>query len=811
MNRMPDYLRDSLFPDGAELIAAAHDIGKVSPTFQKKIYKSLNPLDESVLDSLNMVNDDQEKIWGGHSGVSQSTVSALHVGKYIPEIIGRHHGFSPPGYTQTATCELFGGTEWNEKRKALLEQMKDALCCDFPVVQNNIQATILSGLTTVSDWIGSGSLFDTKDGDGPEKISLALDNAGYMQPQVIRGLSFQDVFGFSPKDSQVKLIDVVDRHGVYVLEAPMGMGKTEAALYAAYRLLEMNKAAGIYFALPTQLTSDKIHERVNHFLQRILSDDSPNKKALLVHGDAWLKQFEMGEEGNPGQSWFSHGKRGILAPFAVGTIDQALMAVMNVKHGFVRAFGLAGKVVILDEVHSYDSFTGTLLDKLVDDLRQLHCTVIILSATLTQERRLQLTGIRSTSVAYPLITAHPFGEQPLEVEVEPIPDVSVMISIHREDTFAIQSALERAKAGQQVLWIENTVDKAQERYKQMAAITHGTSVECGLLHSQFTKMDRAINENNWVTLFGKQGAAKRGDRGRILVGTQVLEQSLDIDADFLVTRIAPTDMLLQRMGRLWRHEENIRPAGARREALILAPDLTSAIQSPSTAFGLSAMIYAPYVLCRTLSVWQDIKNVNIPGQIRELIEATYVTQQETGKMARHLNKLKDRREKLEELALSAVSKANQTISDENVATRYSDINYIDVLLLRSYKYDEEKNGSFVTLLNDENIFIPKNGRTIGKEKQREITAKMMQYTLKMPNYIAPLTYCNKVDWLKDYFYLGICNHTDKEKSTLLSPLLRVALVDDDGWIRGLNGKSANPNYALRYDSLMGYEHHKLAC
>jgi CRISPR-associated endonuclease/helicase Cas3 len=139
----------------------------------------------------------------------------------------------------------------------------------------------------------------------------------------------------------------------------MGLGKTEAALYAAYQLLAKQKATGIYFALPTQLTSNKIHERVNAFLAKILHTTNSNQNALLLHSNAWLKR-ELAVEGNPNGSWFEESKRGILAPFAVGTIDQALMAVMNIKHGFVRAFGLAGKVVILDEVHSYDTYTGTL-------------------------------------------------------------------------------------------------------------------------------------------------------------------------------------------------------------------------------------------------------------------------------------------------------------------------------------------------------------------------------------------------------------------------------------------------------------------
>ena len=665
MMRMPDWLRTELFPDGAELIAAAHDIGKVSPTFQMKIHSALSQQDVLLLASLKAYNAETEKLWGGHGGVSQAAAEARNAGKYIPEILGQHHGFSPPLGSRQATDEAFGGTPWQVQRIELLVQLKQALNVDFPIVKDALQARVLAGLTTVSDWIGSGSLFEDPDGDWRPKIGQALDSAGFIQPQLKSGLSFFEVFSFAPKAAQIKLIEAANQPGVYVLEAPMGLGKTEAALYAAYRLMQKKQATGIYFALPTQLTSDKIHERVNAFLKRILEDGSPHKQALLVHGNAWLKQFEMGEEGNPGGAWFTQGKRGILAPFAVGTVDQALMAVMNVKHGFVRTFGLAGKVVILDEVHSYDSFTGTILDALVKALRQLSCTVIILSATLTQERRAKLLGMASQKTVgplspYPLITAQPNDRDPTdsnatEIAVEKISDISVAIA-HYPETDAIEEVLRRAEEGQQVLWIENTVKEAQDLYQKLAARTSGMEVKCGLLHSRFTRADRAANEEAWVTCFGKGGAEARAERGRILVGTQVLEQSLDIDADFLVTRIAPTDMLLQRLGRLWRHAETSRPKSARREAWILSPDLTAAIASPESVFGATAKIYAPYVLCRSLAVWQDINQVRLPGQIRKLIEATYAAQDESEHMARHLHQVEVMRTRLERLALHGLSK-----------------------------------------------------------------------------------------------------------------------------------------------------------
>lgn len=807
MQRMPDWLRTDLFPDGSELIAAAHDIGKVSPTFQKKIHSALSQKNEEVLIALKVFNAEMEKNWGGHAGVSQSTLETQNAGDYVPKIVGQHHGFSPfLGHYQSHGV-AFGGQPWHDQRLALLAQLKQSLGTDFPIVKNALQAQALAGLTTVSDWIGSGPLFEDPKGDWRPKIQRALDAAGFVSPQIKKGLSFGDIFfdkinnrRFTPNATQSTLIEAVCQPGVYVLEAPMGSGKTEAALYAAYQLLDKRLTTGIYFALPTQITSDKIHERVNAFLDSILDAGSAHKESLLVHGNAWLKRWEMGEEGNPGGSWFAHSKRGILAPFAVGTIDQALMAVMNVKHGFVRTFGLAGKVVILDEVHSYDSFTGTLLDALVKALRELHCTVIILSATLTQERRTILLGASSMSLDYPLISAYPKAGSVQEYPINATVDDYVNIT-HTKDDQAFEEVLRRAEEGQHALWIENTVDEAQALYRRLAARSQGQPWECGLLHSRFTKTDRAAQEDLWVTLFGKGGAQTRANRGRILVGTQVLEQSLDIDADFLVTRMAPTDMLLQRLGRLWRHKETDRPPSARRDMWLLSPDLVDAIEDPQEAFGPTAKVYDHYVLCRSLEVLQDVKNIRIPGEIRSLIEATYSPREEKDAMQRYFSQLREKRSTLQSLALVGLSRAGTTQSEEAAGTRYSSLEATEVLLIRSCR--EESGGTWVTLLNDERLFVPRNGRSLARAEWGHISAILAQNVVKVASYLAPEKVGRtQISWLADYFYLGRPEYDEEA-------LLRVALVHETGSVRSLYGDAPNSHYHLRYDHRMGYQVQKL--
>ncbi len=791
--RMPQWLCDDLFPKGSELIAACHDLGKVSPTFQEKIYRGTQGYQKNSKPELKNANPDIEKLWGGHAGVSQATAKHLKLGKYIPKIFGQHHGYSPM-LSNLATDAVFGGESWQQQREVLVNELKKCLETEFPEVKSDTQARVLAGLTTVADWIGSSSRFDNPTEDWRPFIKQALDEAGFVKPQLHPDLNFKQVFGFEPREIQQTLIENSTQAGVYVLEAPMGIGKTEAALYAAYKVMTNEQATGIYFALPTQLTSDKIHERVNDFLESVLMPNSLHREALLVHGNAWLKRT-MAVEGNPDGSWFQGSKRGILAPFAVGTIDQALMAVMSVKHGFVRTFGLAGKVVILDEVHSYDAYTGTLLDELVKELRKLHCTVIILTATLTTERRQKLTNQQPKEQHYPLISVSPNEGELQELAVDLSENNRVSIHCCKQQELAIDEALKRAEEGQQVLWIENTVAEAQAIYKQLSA--SDIKVECGLLHSRFLKCDRVNNEAKWVELYGKNNPMARKQKGRILVGTQVLEQSLDIDADFLVSRFCPTDMLLQRIGRLWRHDESYRPDNAQREVWLLAPELHAAIKDAKIAFGKTAKVYSPYVLCRSLAEWHHRESIQLPKDIRPLIEATYQAQEETGIMLGYQQELEKKREMLQSLALVGLSKGGQTLP-EDVSTRYSEQDSVQVLLIKAYRHHPDKQATEITLLNDKTHILPKNLKFYKKPEWRELAALLVQNTVQVADYLAPEKLAIKeLEWLKNYFYLGNPEFGES--------LLRVAIVNEADEIKHLMGGKALESYQLSYESSYGYQ------
>jgi len=789
------------------LLAACHDIGKVSPTFYLKIRKNcveggLPPLASSDFDDLD------ESKWGGHAGVSQLAALAMGVPVEVAEVLGVHHGFRPPIGGRAADGEVFGGKTWQAERESLVFALKDALQADWPQSVNSAQARMLAGLTSVADWIGSGPHFENPAEDWQPRINQALDEAGFVPPRIVAGLSFDDLFGFPARGIQQSLAEQIRGPGVYVLEAPMGLGKTEAALYAAYRLLAAGEASGIYFALPTQLTSNKLYDRFTPFLKTILHPDCRHRYGLLLHGLAWLQQTQMGEEGQPGGDWFHHAKRGLLAPFAVGTVDQALMAVMNVKHGFVRAFGLAGKVVILDEVHSYDLYTGTILQQLVSQLREWGCTVIILSATLTQARREQLLQAKVQCQDYPLISAMPANATvTTELGASPPPTRQYLVKQLADTSAALDEALLRAEQGQQVLWVENTVGEAQDIYQALAARAEGLGIACGLLHSRFTHSHRQLNEKRWVDLFGKDGWQQRQQQGRILVGTQVLEQSLDIDADFLVSRFAPTDLLLQRLGRLWRHAETPRTVEAKPEAWVLIPDLASAIADPYTAFGLTAAVYSPYVLCRSLQSWQNITQLNLPDAIRPLLENSYSERLEEGELARWQYELANgetrqpyRRkgtEALQRLALATLASVGNTESDTNPSTRYSEQDTQDVLLLRRIRRLDEGMSELI-LLDGSVCQLPLLRHQLNPKAWRDLSIRLQAELLKLRPGSAPPAI--KRERLQGYgfgnvFYLGQFENA----------LLRVALVDEQDRISTLDGQPVSEKHEYRYRDDLGYQ------
>ncbi len=727
--------------------AALHDVGKVSPGFQLKISR------ENVSSRLPQLGFHAlDNYCTKHACISEAALNAFlgagATATALGGVVGAHHGTrDDPGRDDYG---IYGGSSWARERRAFIER----LCEEFgPMADSsNLNPEVLAGMVCVADWIGSDEEFFPTIGLAPDidlaaRARQAISACGWVRVQIKPGLSFEQVFDFPPHSLQREFVENVDGPGLYVLEAPMGSGKTEAALYAAYRLMTSGATAGLYFGLPTRLTSDKIHERVRAFVEKIAEGETTVR---LAHGNAWLRAFGHGGEAlAPGNEWFNPSKRGLLMPFAVGTIDQALLSVVKVKHFFVRSFGLAGKVVVLDEVHSYDLYTGTLLDLLVRSLLDMNCTVIVLSATLTRARRKDLLK-RPQSVEggdeYPQATIETaWVTRQLPLSRTSGMDIAVELR-DATDADVANDAVARASSGQCVICIANTVATAQRWYNEVKAAMPERAFAVGLLHSKFPGWRRWELESRWMTALGKSGPRPNGC---VLVATQVVEQSVDLDADFMVSELAPTDMLLQRLGRLWRHPREARPCvGAAMMIVTRHLDTVGSLETLVAALGKSnSLVYAPFVLWRTFQVWKDVRTLRVPDDIPALLGRTYSQSSEALPefVEEARRKLDARKEELKALAHAARADVLgfPTMEDEEgVATRYSDIPMVDVVLARSV--GTEGAAATIVLSNGKKVKLDPNDRV------PRFAADLLGNVVAVPVYRLPET--RRPLFLRRYFY-----------------------------------------------------------
>lgn len=718
LSALPSKIRE-MMPEGASTLTALHDIGKITLGFQAKCpaWLAAQAFDERIGREIALSVTD-------HAYVSQYFLQELlrsSKSQAWAVAVGAHHG-KPKGRSIKIPVEALA--EWAQQSLTVTHDLIEifgALPTNPPAKLFGPEGSdvwLLAGLITVADWIGSNeAFFSPLRGESPATSRLlaaqALAQIGWPGGR-LRRTDFNTTFGFAPNTVQSALITLASTPALIVVEAPMGCGKTEAALAAAQQLIAAGHHHGLYFALPTQVTSNRIHRRVTCFLEKSLEDSAHLR---LAHGNSWLTDDSdlhlrpsflgrADEAEDPftsaaeARSWFASSKQALLAPYGVGTIDQALQGMVAVKHFFVRRFALAGKVVILDEIHSYDVYTGTLVTALVGELLRLGCTVIVLSATLTGDRRRELLAVAGSReegapTAYPLITAA--RRDTTAVQLAPALSASLNIRLRAEpfpEDTVIAELIARAEAGQHVLWIRNTVAEAQAAFRLIRGDTPVApapeeQIKVGLLHSRFPQRRRQELERFWLDHLGKNRPAQGA--GSILVATQVVEQSVDIDLDFIVSDLAPTDMLFQRLGRLWRH---LRP---RRAALdpefwVRLPEMPKTAESSLAAFkkalGRSARVYAPWVLLRSAAVFAGRTTLKLPADIRPLLEATYAPPRDIEPAAWHelhteLLKEKNKLRLNAEAAMLVLGRPTLSVDDDSdqALTRRKGPPTVGVLLL----------------------------------------------------------------------------------------------------------------------------------
>ncbi len=742
------YLKNlDLFPDIAFTLAALHDVGKICPPFQKKLIASL-PATASEEFSRRLGISACNTADIDHAAVSYAVLRVIY-NDTASWIAGMHHGGFSQGY-YLPDDEIIGGSEWQSDREKFIKEITALYEGDDSVLQDcpPSLSCFIAGLVSVSDWISSSVSADSYRKHGKALAKWAVDNAGFHFPDIKKGLCFEDIFGFPPRAEQSALSSMAREPGIYILEAEMGSGKTEAALYAAYQMLASGQATGLYFALPTAMASKAIYRRVNRFIDRITNGDS--SKVRLIYASSFLSDISYAA-GIP--DWFDSRKRMLLAPFGVGTIDQALMSVIHVRHSCVRTFGLAGKIVILDEVHSYDQYTSSLIQELVAQLKGLGATVIILSATLRREDKKKLLskwGKANDGDGYPCLTG---GNSIMEERVLPVRKHKHIQLIHEPDTkAALEKAIDYAFEGNRIIWIENSIKDAQDLYRIASARCSGTDVGIGLLHSRYIGKDRQEKEDKYLALFGKRERSCM-ECGYILFGTQVLEQSLDIDADVMFSRIAPIDMLFQRSGRLWRHDIPGREGDARFHLLCPTAD---EIAKNEKSFGLSAIVYSSYVLYRTSKVLQYKDHIIIPDDIRSCIEDVYSCKDESIPwVIKSRNEAERKHNALDALALRSTLTIGAVESD-TAFTRYSEYATRDILLVRSVRISGDAI-SALELLSGETVELESKPSA---RKRVEIASRIESCIVSVPAKSIPasiaLDYrlCAK---LRNYVYVSIAD------------------------------------------------------
>ncbi|MFE6508105.1 CRISPR-associated helicase Cas3' [Nocardioides sp. NPDC057764] len=682
--------------DGQALLrwlAGIHDIGKASPPFLEKVpalaagahaHGLLPPTDATdyALAPHGLVGHVILQRWlREHHG------APLRAARGYAVVVGGHHGV-PPTYAQLQWLRnrphLVGDAAWERVQNEILDQIAAHTGADrhLPLwASHRLQAAtqvLLTGAVILSDWIASNTdLFNLSHTDSDVAPVIAgRGQAGWDRLNLAGGWNparppaaaaehlrarFTGLTG-DPRPVQeltVAAAQACTEPSLLIVEAAMGSGKTEAALMATEILAERFECGGAFVGLPTMATADGLFGRVLDWIGHLEGEGVAT--TYLAHGKAGLNDDYRGLLTQPAQladihddqagtapgreqariraevqGWLTGRKKGVLASMVVGTIDQLLFMGLQAKHVVLRHLAMAGKVVVLDEVHAADDYMRMYLCRALEWLAAYRVPVILLSATLPASQRQELadayrTGLDLPSIvipaadAYPLVTSiGPTGQTSHAIgpEVETNTVTSVQVRTISEDPGDLRALLgDWLVDGGCVAVIRNTVARAQATARDLRE--HFGEDVVVLHHSRFIATHRAQREAHLRSELGRNGTRPRL---RIVVGTQVLEQSLDVDFDAIITDIAPMDLLLQRTGRLHRHPRP-RPAAMRQPTVAIGGVRSWTADGPVFDSGSEA-VYGRSRLLRTagtlgLESSASRATVALPGDIRRLVEAAY--------------------------------------------------------------------------------------------------------------------------------------------------------------------------------------------
>jgi len=688
------------FKQWAVFFLALHDIGKFADSFQNLVPEVLKQLQQRSSDNEYSIRHDSlgYLLWNEElkKHFSELGIMPAKLGKrgttppeqqaidsWMGAVTG-HHG-EPPQNIQRRSNQYF---EETLDFPAVKEYVTDAhhLFCknnSFPDCDKEkleLASWWLAGFAVLCDWLGSNKkYFPYCTEEMPLKeywtistsqAERAIAGTGLLGATPTNKLTLHqiiqandsEIIEATPLQEMAQNTPLQDSSYLFILEDVTGAGKTEAAVILAHRLMQQDTINGVYFALPTMATANAMYSRMSVAYQNFYEVGS-KPSLVLAHGASKLSekfsQSIMPVTTTPKDSngdgtetaeahcnqWLADNrKKSLLADIGVGTIDQALLAILPSRHQSLRLLGLLNKVLIVDEVHACDAYTHELLCALLKAHAASGGSAILLSATLPESQRQKLVNayaegkkwqtaslLKTGLNDYPLMTSfNNKGIQECVVETRETVKRTVEVKlIHAQNE--IENLFSKViKKGQCACWVRNTVVDARDSYDWLKK--HHPDWDIDLFHARYAMGDRLDIENRVLDNFGKNSTAEQR-KGKILIATQVVEQSLDADWDQMVTDLVPIDMVIQRAGRLCRHTRDksgnrINGDDKRGQAVlhIFSPKVEV---EPSKDWYADFFSKAQYIyenhgqLWLTANLLQKSEQFQMPGDARRLIEGVY--------------------------------------------------------------------------------------------------------------------------------------------------------------------------------------------
>ncbi len=781
-NRWKQVLADALNTDAAALtewlpyLIALHDVGKLSVPFQVLNLEQHTRLKhEGFTFGKTNKNDGRDL---HHTIVGRIVLKEWvidwpgNLKAAFMEMVSGHHGVfqSDVRKDRSNFNRLKEAGEWLQLRRRAIQILQSYLLQQWPdplpnPTNQSAAMMALNGFCILCDWLGSDEDYFTPAPHTtlieyiPQSRNRAYNrvrNAGFFQTAYSKAPTqfvalFPDIPQARPLQAAIDEIsdDLLQHPTLTIIEAPTGEGKTEAALALARRIAALRGTDEMYIALPTTATSNAMFERVQTHLQQRLH--LPPELVKLVHGQDFLVEDDLrinamhsiepdGQTESPSLAWFAPKKKALLAPIGVGTIDQAELSALNVRHNALRMIGLAGKIIILDEVHAYDTYMTTIIKRMLTWLSALGSSVILLSATLPSARRKELAqafaGNQADAIidyeAYPSLFTIGLAGYHLDTPQAYQPNKTLTLhlqSFTADDPAAkAQWLIKQVQQGGCACWMVNTVKRAQQIYNELLK-TAPPDISLDLLHARFPLLIREARESAIMKKYGKKGS--RPAKG-IVVGTQVLEQSLDLDFDVMMTDLAPIDLILQRAGRLHRHE---------REAAGRYHHQTPHLYVNTIVETADRRIYTDYILQKTRQILNGRDALTLPDDYRPLIEDVYTETPPTPDDSLYdaWNTLKDKRNNLEREA-----KQRLTNTPDPAYPFYHSGKF------QGFKEEEDSSGWMVaqTRWGQESITViplvreDETARTVSGEvmaalnqkTDRDTQLKLLRYSLRVSHY-----------------------------------------------------------------------------